>query len=157
MTETFKLETLIFVYPNILNLKLLFSFILKFKTWQTYSFQIEKTYFKLLLMCRAVLSRKSLFSFFSKNRASRSQQEVSGFGFRFRFEGVTSGVSKTSFSSVTDVRTDDPIGVVTVPVPVPSSESSGETLSFGLQQHFDRRIRQTEIKCMSRTWKWLVY
>jgi len=32
MTETFKLETLIFVYPNILNLKLLFSFILTFKT-----------------------------------------------------------------------------------------------------------------------------
>jgi hypothetical protein len=102
-------------------------------------------------MCRAVLSRKSLFSFFSKNRASRSQQEVSGFGFRFRFEGVTSGVTKTSFSSVTDVRSDDPIGVVTVPVPVPSSESSGETLSFGLQQHFESRIRQTEIKCMSRT------
>jgi hypothetical protein len=157
MTETFKLETLIFFYPNILNLKLLFSFILKFKTWQTYSIQIEKTYLKLLLMCRAVLSRKSLFSFFSKKRASRSQQEVSGFGFRFCFEGVTSGVSKTSFSSVTDVRTDDPSGVVTVPVPVPSSESSGETLSFGLQQHFDRRIRQTETNCISRTWKWLVY
>ena len=86
MTETFKLETLIFFYPNILNLKLLFSFILKFKTLQTYSFQIEKTNLNYYSCAGQSFQENLYFLSFRKIEqvAHNKRFRVSGFGFVLR-------------------------------------------------------------------------
>jgi hypothetical protein len=81
-----------------------------------------------------------LGGFFLKKRATLSQQDVSGFGFRFRGRsGFVSGVKKTSVSPSTAVREEESIGVLT------TSVVSGSSSTFGLQQkHIQSQMTQTD-------------